>query len=138
MQENNSSIFNFGFDDAGKSHLKNISQWAGICAVVAFVALGITLLEIVMMATRSSYAAGNILGTSFFQVVISLLMNILLYNASAQIRKALNAVDQTQLTRGLRTLKTYFKVYGILLIIVMVIVFFVLVFYIVSGTSRNY
>lgn len=138
MQENNSTIFNFGLDETGKQNLKTISLWAAVYAIVSFIGLGITILKLVIIGVKYSFeAAGSAFGSEIISIAITLLINILLFNASSQLRKALDSVDQSLLTRGLSSLKSYFKVCGILLIIVLVFVFLGLLI-VIMARGRTY
>jgi hypothetical protein len=138
MQDTNKSIFEFGLDDTGKSHLKSIAQFAGITAIIGFASLLLTIVSLVMVSSSRYSSAGSNIPSTFISVAINLIMNILLLNASNKIKKAISGLDQSSLTQGLSNLKTYFKVYGILLIIVIVLVLLIVLVGIIAGAGRGY
>lgn len=137
MEQREKSIFNFSFDDTSREHFAGISKWAAINAILAFVALGLNILQFVMATgsyRRSSSPLFNMgfrasdSSSLFFQVIISILVNVFLYMASTQIRKGIDAMDKASLTKGLASLRTYYRIYGIILIIVLVIGTLALIF----------
>ncbi|MEP6676858.1 MAG: DUF5362 family protein [Ferruginibacter sp.] len=137
MEEDKLSIFEPGIDDNVKSNLQNISQWATITAIASLVGLGITILQLILLAAKYSFSfAGQQFLESIIQIVVSIIMNVLLFNAASQIKKSLNAPDQSMLNKGLANLKAYFKIYGIVFIIVMVIVLLAIIYF--STTYRGY
>src|SRR5882757_4221145 len=124
-EEQQSSIFKFGFDETSKEHIKVISQWALINAILAFSGLAINIFQFIKLAGvsyRSSYLAGYTLGGNgvslFFQVIISILLNVVLYNVSVQLKKGLETNNAGMLAKGFGSLRTYYKIYGILIIVI--------------------
>jgi len=67
----------------------------------------------------------SVIGSGFlgvFIIIMSLIMffpALYLWNFSSKMRKALNNNDQPLLTESLKNLKSFFKFYGILLIVVL-------------------
>jgi hypothetical protein len=129
MEQQQNSIFNFSFDETSKDHIKTISQWAAINAILAFVGLVLDIVQFIILSNglyrRASifdFQYGSRSGlTLFFQVIISVLLNVFLYNASIQLKKGINGMDNGILTKGFGSLRTYYKIYGIILIVVMVL-----------------
>lgn len=128
MEDKQQSIFKFAFDETSKEHIKGISQWASINAIVSLVALGINIIQFVMAsgsAYRSSsfnFAMRSENGTSLFiQTAISILMNVTLFTASTKLKKGLEATNQGMLGQGFLNLRNYYKIYGIVLIVVLVL-----------------
>ena len=127
--EQQNTIFNFGFDETSKDHIKTISQWAAINAILAFVGLVLNIAQFIMTSNvlyRRSSIFDLQYGTKngfmlFCQVAISVLLNVFLYNASLQLKKGIHAMDNGMLTKGFGSLRTYYKIYGIVLIVVMVL-----------------
>lgn len=134
-QEEQKSIFNFSFDDTSQEHIKSIGVWAGINAILAFIGLLINVVTF-YMASRHAYSrpmfsggfAGNNGFTLFLQVGISVALNIVLYSASTQLKKGLQGMDNGMLTKGFALLRTYYKIYGIVLITVMILCILAILF----------
>ena len=145
--ENNSdsSIFNFNIDEESKSNFSAIAQWANINAIVGFASAGITLLSFVITMVRFSGFSGSssVLGTGLFSlvigIVISLVMNVTLIYAAINLKKGLLVSDQQTFVTGLTKLATYFKIFGILMIVVIVIVVLALIFgLLMGGLTRGF
>ncbi|MGG9962400.1 hypothetical protein [Ferruginibacter sp. SUN106] len=122
------TIFSFNFDDKSKEHIKSIGQWAVYNAILSFIALGISIFQFMMASSEVYNSPAFTMGikannglTLFFQVVFSVLLNVYLYNTSVKLKKGIDAMDSRTLTKGFGLLRTYYKIYGILLIIVLII-----------------
>ena len=118
-----SSIFKFELNDDTKQHLKGIAQWAKVNAIVCFVSVGLSLLAIVITSIKfmdgynAGYNVGTLVGQQIIVWVISLILNIILFNAANNIQKALANTDQHLFSAGLSQLARYFQVIGIILIV---------------------
>lgn len=141
------SIFGLDIDDEGKSHLAAIAQWANINAITGFVALGISLLTLVITFNRaSSYlssgaSASAAAGTGIFSfvigLVISLALNITLLAAASNIKKGVEQVNQGLFGIGLTKLATYFKILGIITIVALAFVGLAFLIAIVAGAGAG-
>jgi len=128
--ENNpaGSIFNFEFDEESKSNLSTIAQWANINAIVGIVGIAISVLSTIVAYVKLSSYGGSSAAIStgifglFIGLVISLLLNITLLYAAINIKKGLQLSNQQYFVTGLTKLATYFKIFGIIMIVLMVIV----------------
>lgn len=132
--QNTTSIFEFNIDDEAKSNFSSIAQWANINAIVGFAGIVMSILGyVVRVGKLSGTAGGSIAVASGFLMltivlIISLLLNITLLNAAINIKKSIELTSQNFFVTGLSKLATYFKIFGIILIVVLVLVaFFVLV-----------
>lgn len=141
------SIFDdFTIDDEAKQNFAEISRWANLNAIVGFIALGITVVSTVINFVKlSSYGSGaataGIAGGSVglvISVVISLLLNIILLQAAANIKKGVIDNDQGFFGIGLRKLATYFKALGILIIIGLVIFVLAFLFVLLLSAGRGF
>lgn len=140
MEQNQNNILDdFSVDDEAKTHFKDIAQWAGINAIVAFVSLGLSLITTIYSLSMISSAAA---GTTFFGFLIgaaiSLLLNITLLQASSNLKKGLIESDQGHFGLGLTKLATYFRITGILIIIGLVLVILALLFVMALGAGRGF
>jgi len=141
--ENKESIFSFNFDDTSRDHIKTISKWAGINAVLSLIGLGINVIQFIMAAGSPYRTSGSGLNfgmrsenglTLFFQVCISLLLNFTLLAASKYLKKGIDDMDPASLTKGLGSLRTYYKIYGIVVIVLIVLGFLAIAF--ISSFTR--
>jgi len=129
---NENSIFNFNnVDEEAKSNLSGIAQWTNINAIVGFVSAGLSLITTVVGLGRlgsfgsSSNAVGAILGL-IITLAISLLLNITLIAAAQNIKKGIEQTDQGHFALGLNKLATYFKILGIITIVVIALLLLVI------------
>ena len=136
MENNNDkSIFDdFGVNEEAKSNLKDISKWANINAIVAFVALAISLISAVA-ALGTIDGGGNLFGV-LITVAISLLLNITLLQAATNIKKGVTQSDQGFFGLGISKLASYFKITGILTIIFLVFMVLAILVIMITGTGR--
>ena len=142
--ENNydKSIFEFGIDQEGKSQLAGIAMWTNVNAIIGFVALGVSLIStIIAMGQMSRYsgsaAGGGLIFGIMIQLTISLILNITLIGAASNLKKALALTDQGFFGIGLTKLATYFKIVGILTIIVLVLVVLAFLIALATGFGRS-
>lgn len=107
-----------------KQDFTTAAVWASIVAIVGFISAAISLLN------------GLLLGALVSVVIsagIAVLLNVYLFQFGKASKKAIENNDATQLDEGLINLKTYFKIYGILMIIVIVFFVFALLMALISG-----
>jgi len=135
------SIFNFSFDDTSREQIKAIGLWARINAILAFIGLAIGIVAFVMayqnaysyyspsMANGFGLAATGVGAfLKLVQVVISIILNVFLYLASGQLKKGVETMDNGQLTKGFASLRTYYKMYGIVLIVMLILLVLLILF----------
>ncbi len=134
---NDTTIFDLNINDEGKAHLFSIAQWANISAIVGFTGIGITFISFVISIYKlGGNAVSDILG-SLITLGITFLLNITLFNAAKNIKTGVVLTEQGQFTFGLTKLASYFKILGILTIIVLVIIFFATLIGVIAGVSKN-
>ena len=136
MEQEQKSIFNFSFDENSKEHIKTIGQWALINAILAFVGLILNIAQFTMLS-RGLYRRATLLNfnlspqngfTLFIQALISILLNVFLYNASVHLKKGVDGMNNEMLGKGFGMLRTYYKIYGIILIVALVLIVLGLLF----------
>ncbi len=117
------NIFEFSVDDEAKSHLAGASQWMLINAVVSLVALAASVINTIVMYNKFGSLPGQVAGYAIVQllvtVVISLAVNITLIQTASNLKKGLAMTDQGFFNQGLFKLASYYKIIGILLIIIL-------------------
>jgi hypothetical protein len=132
------TIFDLTIDEEGKSHLSSIAHWANINAIVGFISIGVIIISFAINISRyGSGAVSGILG-ALITLGITFLLNITLFNAAKNIKNGVELTEQGQFTFGLTKLAGYFKIVGILTIIVLVIFFFALLFGLLLGAGSTF
>ncbi|MBE2229031.1 MAG: hypothetical protein IAE96_00130 [Chitinophagaceae bacterium] len=144
--ENNSndqSLFNINFDENVKSSLRDLASWAGIAAILSLVGSVLGLVQHFAMKNKLDRAFGDLQvqrsadSGGLISALISLGIGIALFvflNKFARMTKAgVAANDAFQINEGLSGLATYFKVLGVLIIIVLV--FFALAMLVALGSG---
>jgi len=117
------SIFNFSVDDEARNQLKEVSRWARINALLAFATMGLSVVTIIISARNiGGYYAGELVGKQLVSWIISVVLNVILYNSSVSLQKALLNTNQQLFNKGLLQMATYFKVVGIILIVMLSLV----------------
>ena len=141
MEDVQQSIFNFELGETSKEQLKKIAYWAGINAVLSLVSTGLSVIIYFkdLGAVKSSllYMGVNSQpGTSLiFQLLFSLILNITLYKASVNLKRGIDNSDQPGFNKGLGLLRTYFRVFGILMILIIVVL---LLFVLIIGAAKSF
>ena len=117
-QHTTETIFNVTLDQEAKSLLKTTALWAKIIAIIAFVEVGISLVTAFIGKSNAMGIVGAIFA-SLIGAVISILLNVFLYRFSQKTADAISSSNQELLAQGIHSLRNYFMVLGIILIIVL-------------------
>jgi hypothetical protein len=115
-------IFNVEIDMISRDHLKTITIWARIIAVVGLINLGFTLIR---LFANSSGGAAALIGMLFFVLIylgVMILLYFFLLRFANRTSASLNTQNQDQFNSGIGSLATYFKILGIIIIIVLSLV----------------
>ncbi len=138
MENNNDkSIFDdFSVNEGTKSQLNGIAQWANINAIVGFASLAISVISTIIAATTYGNV-GSLFGL-FITAGISLLLNITLFQASANIKKGVAMPDQGFFEQGVNKLGSYFKITGIITIIALVIMVLAFLVALLAGSRSAF
>jgi hypothetical protein len=121
---------NIQIDDEAKAQLKTIATWAQILAIIELASAGLSLVVSVYSALRYSSVMGLMGWTmvgSLFGVAIQVILASMLLRFSTRTSRALLTEDQEELTMAFTNLKTYFKTFGIFIIIAFSLVVLALV-----------
>lgn len=125
------NFFNIPLDAATRSQIKQAAQWARICSLCAFIGYAISL-TVLFIGSRISTAAGfdseegqRIVGmvratTIVFALIttaIGVIINLFLYRFAMAASRGMDAMDNHTTNDGFNSLRKYFKINGILLII---------------------
>jgi len=120
-------IIDAPFSQKLKDNMRSAATWGRISAIVSFISAGLSLLE--------SLRRGNIFG-SFITAAISVTIAIYLFNFGNQTKKGLDNIDQPELEEGLNSLRRYFKILTILLIVGLSLGLIVVIYY--ASTLRSF
>lgn len=117
-------------EGAARDSIQSIAQWTNINAIIGFISLGVSLLSTYMLFSKmSSYFMSSGAGiisilTSVVSVVLSLILNIALYNFSKQIKLSLDDDSQENFERASYYIRNYFKFYMIMIILIVILTIF--------------
>lgn len=122
-----SSFLDIQIDDTARTQLSALANWTSSLAIISFTS---TLVSSLSSLFRPKVTPGfedyqtTVTGTAVFgtlvALAISFLLSYFLYMFGKNAKKGLAALDQGELNEGFRNLKAYFKVMGILIIIMIV------------------
>jgi len=133
-QDTNQSLFDLRFDENVKQNLRSAAVWGGIAAIISISGSALGLINYFVQAgkpktyrfegfqeMRTQASSSN----SIVSVIITLLIAIFLFYFLNQFSKTTKAgIDgnnSQQISQGLGSLSSYFKIIGVLLIICIVI-----------------
>ena len=130
--EQSSNLFELQLDQPSINYLSEAARWCRFLSIIGFICCGFLVIFGLFFGsfmTRMIPAGGDAgmssIGSGFLSVFIIIMSLILffpayyLWNFSSKIRKAFNNNDQPLLTESLKNLKSFFKFYGIYLIVVL-------------------
>jgi heme/copper-type cytochrome/quinol oxidase subunit 2 len=130
--EQSSNLFELQLDQPSINYLSEAARWSRFLAIIGFIYCGLMVIVGLFFGSlmgRMMPAVGDAgmssIGSGFvsvFIILMSLIMffpSLYLFNFSSKMRKALNNNDQPILTESLKNLKSFFKFYGIVLIVVL-------------------
>ena len=131
--EQQGSLFDLHLDQQSVNYLSEAARWSRLLSIVGFIYCGLMaicglFLGSMMTRMMSSSLGGSDavisgVGTAFFSFFIIFMALILffpayyLFNFSNKVRRAIQNNDQAILADSFRNLKSFFKFYGILVII---------------------
>ncbi len=124
-QTEHKSIFNLQVTPETSTAISGLSQWVTINAILGFATAGFTVISTYINISRISGAyrgngeqAGSLIFGAIITISISLVLNITLFAAGKFLKSAAENADQTAFGAGVGKLAAYFKIFGILIIIV--------------------
>jgi len=143
------NFFNIAFDGPTRAQLRQAAVWAKISTLCAFIGYGIMLVvafigrpeyRIQTEGTRitSMASSASILGT-LITVAAGAFINYFLYRFAVSSIRGIDSMDSVSTNQGFTNLRTYFKILGICLIIVLCFaVLGVLIFLASIGATNRY
>ena len=118
MENSNLNLFQLSVDHETSEELRRCSYWAKIVAIAAFISAGLSM---IFVFVNPEYASQRILMimVTIMMTVITVVINVFLYRFATKTTDAINNMSQNDLAEGISGLQTYFKIMGIILIIVL-------------------
>jgi hypothetical protein len=120
--------YNIEIDQTSKDHFKTITTWARIIALINFISAGLSILRVFTKASGNvAVLIGALFGTLIWIGIVIMLYLFLLRFAN-KTNNAIETQSQEHFNAGISSLKSFFQVYGILLIIVLSLCLIVFMF----------
>jgi Family of unknown function (DUF5362) len=130
-QAGSTDLFDLHIDQPSINFLGEAARWSRFLAIIGFIYCGLMVIFGIFFGTILSLMAPamggdpamSILGSGLFSgiiIIVSLLLFFpayYLFNFSTKMRKALQNNDQPVLAESLKNLKSFFKFYGIFVIV---------------------
>lgn len=132
-------LFSLNMNHETQNSFQGLFQWVYYSAIIGFASIAVSVLTIILnlgngvydQPSGSSSLIGNLVGLG-----VSIFLNMTLYAAATRIRKALLHSEQSTFNEGLSKFALYFRVIGILAIVVLVIFVLAMIIGILLGLSR--
>jgi hypothetical protein len=125
------NFFNISFDANMRAQIKQVALWAKICALCAFAGYVVTLVVVIFgqrdysleaegfsvsAFLRSGSAGGSIVGV-LVSALVGGIINYFLYRFAAATGRGVESMDTLKVNEGFNSLRIYFKIFGIILIV---------------------
>ncbi|MCX8019302.1 MAG: DUF5362 family protein [Chitinophagaceae bacterium] len=128
METNNpgnpNSLFNLSLDQQVKSKLQESARWGGIFAWLSLISITLGLLSGIFLLNK---VEGSVRSVNIITIIITFFIFVVLFyylrKFSHHTSKGLSSNDIDRINVGLSGLSTYFKIIGILFILVLVLFF---------------
>lgn len=132
------------FPQAAKPYLKETAKWAKFLAIVSFVVIGLMLIMGLLVGSMMSSipmpdASFGSLPSGFFIayfIAIAVIMffpAFYLYKFATKTLSGLDKASDSEIVEGLSNLKSVFKFYGIMTIIILALYALIFVFALIGG-----
>ena len=143
-QHTNQDLFSdLTFDQTAKQHIRGAATWAMTIVVVAVIGYAIVLIQLFTqqpVAARSTEGFdfkvmlnNQTMGSALISTGLGLLINFFLFRFATQAKAAVDGLNQRQLISGFNSLKVYF----VILSVIMIIVFVCVLLAVVYGATRG-
>jgi pilus assembly protein TadC len=127
MENNTNDISTLEVSPKLKSDLREAAVWGRIIAILGLCSSGLSLIV--------SLNRGMVV-FSLISAAISVFIYLYLLKFGSQVTKGLDTNDQQKLNDGLRNLNTYYKIAGVILIIVMIICVLAFIFFVLGAMIK--
>ncbi|MES2328969.1 MAG: DUF5362 family protein [Bacteroidota bacterium] len=127
MENNLNDIFKLEMSPKLKEDLRAAATWGRIIAIMGLCSAALSL---IVSITRGAVLSALIVAA------ISVFIYLYLFKFGNEAKKALDTNDQQLLNEGLLSLRTYFKILGVIMIIVIIICVLAIVFAMVGAMIK--
>jgi hypothetical protein len=143
----NDTILNLSIDEAATSHLKKAAYWAKIIAIAGFIGLVLGLVQQIKGSSRARVSVGSgaaaisQMTTYVFLGIIYVVMIFLylyLLRFADSTNTGLTTFEQEKFNSGIGNLRSFFKLLGIVLIIVLSICVLILLFAVLGAAVNKH
>jgi hypothetical protein len=143
------NFFNISFDEAARAQIKQAAILSKVVTLCAFIGYAVVLVGAIFGQTAylSDYSSnGEVIGgylrtSNMAGVIISIgfgvFINYFLYRFAVATAKGMDNMDPIKTNEGFNNLRRYFKILGILIIIVLSFVVLALLIGIVAGLGSR-
>jgi ABC-type Fe3+ transport system permease subunit len=132
--ENNQIILDIEVNETAQAELKSLATWIKINAMIAFLSMALSIATVVLIGIKyQASAASETISKQILSLMISLILNIFLYSAGKQMQEAIAHSNQEKFRGGMSQLAKYFKIIGILFIVLIVVMLLAFLFVLVIG-----
>jgi len=139
------NFFNISFDEATRTQIKQAAVWAKVITLCAFVGYAVVL--VVAIFGQSAYSpdteglggyvhTGNMVGV-ILSVGLGVFINYFLYRFAVATAKGMDNMDSIKTNEGFNSLRRYFNILGILIIICLSFVVLGILVAIFAGLGRS-
>jgi hypothetical protein len=133
--EQQSNLFELQIDQPSQNYLTESARWARFLSIMGFIGCGLMVLGGLLFGSLFSYmmknaepettaVAGGMISSLYaasaiMGAVLIFFPSLYLFRFSSKMRIATNNNDQSALTDSVKNLKSFFKFYGIVTIVVL-------------------
>lgn len=138
MENSLDNVFSLKINRDARIELGILATWARLTAILAFVTYGLSFLALIIKAGRLSATEliSQLLG-ALIGGALGVAINYFLYRFAVNARNALQGENQIELDLSLNDLRTYFKILGILSIIVCALLVIVMLFALLGNLAAG-
>ena len=130
------NLFTLGVDPNTRDHFSSAAKWARIIAIVNFISAGLSLISVFTTKEDQGTQTAMFIFLLIF-AGISIALNIFLLRFGNNMTKSLSTMSQEQFNEGVGSLNTYFKIMGILIIVILSLMLIGMLFFIIGVGMRG-
>lgn len=139
------NFFNIAFDASLRAQIRQAAVWAKICTLSAFIGYGIALVVAFfgqyspeIEAMEGNFVRTTSVVSALVTTAFGTLINYFLYRFAVATIRGMDSMDNVKANQGFNSLRIYFKICGILLIIVLSLGALAFLLAIIGGLGRGY
>jgi hypothetical protein len=150
-QPGNIELFDLHLDQSSVNFLSETARWARFLAIMGFIYCGLMVFVGIFFSTVMSMMAPAMGGDTAISmvgngmvggliIIFSLLLffpAFYLFNFSTKMRRAIQSNDQPVLAESFKNLKSFFKFYGILIIVALSFYLLMIIFAVIGAMAGH-